>query len=100
MCVLVVGEEEKCKTVKTAPTEVADQSPETKKQPDWFADSLSRLKPLFQKRNTLYSKWLSFGLERSPKHQVMLDRQSEWQRTHGSKQRQKKHSVIDRKRNR
>ena len=63
------GVEEKWKTVKTALIEAADQclGPETKRQPDWFADSLSRLEPLFQKRNALYSKWLSSWLERDRK---------------------------------
>ncbi len=38
-----------------------------RKQPDWFRESSSILEPLFQRRNSLYSKRLSSGKERDKK---------------------------------
>ena len=34
-----------------------------RKQPDWFRDSETELKPLFAERNRLHTLWLSTGLE-------------------------------------
>ena len=40
---------------------------EKRKKPDWFLDSAEIIEPLLSKRNQLYSRWLSTGLERDKK---------------------------------
>ena len=53
---------------------------EKRKQPDWFRESSTSLKPLLQLRNGLYSKWLSSRKKSETRrdlqrHSVMPDRQ-------------------------
>jgi len=55
--------EEKWKAVSAALTSAADGvlGTSSRRQPDWFSDSQSRLKPLLNNRNRAYTRWLQTG---------------------------------------
>ncbi len=57
--------EEKWSAVTSALVDTAEEylGFQTRKQPDWFKESLTTLEPLLQRRSSLYSKWLSSGKE-------------------------------------
>ena len=59
------GLEQMWKAVKVALCEAAETvlERESKRQPDWFRESEVSLTSVFEKRNTLYKKWIRTGVE-------------------------------------
>ena len=57
--------EEKWTAIRSALTETAQSvlGKENRRHPDWFKESAGELKPFSERRNDLYSKWLSSGKE-------------------------------------
>ena len=59
--------EEKWNFLKSTSCEVAESTlgKQTRRNPDWFVESVPKLKPLLDKRNQLYLKYLSTNKERT-----------------------------------
>ena len=89
--------EKKWTYVKSALCEAAEATigREKRRQADWFRESAPTIRPLVQKRNALYNKWLSSGkvlTKRSLRNLVRKTRKpSERQRTTGSRSKPMKH---------
>ena len=58
--------EEKWESVKAGLCETSESvlDYETRRQPDWFRESEADLKPLLERRTSLYTLWLSTARER------------------------------------
>ena len=70
--------EEKWKSIKSALCESAELVLGRVKRgnPDWFQESSHLLKPLFEERNRLYTKWLGSGKEDDKKRFLRLRREA------------------------
>ena len=58
--------QEKWNTLKSALSDAAeaDLGHSKRRQPDWFQDNSSKIRSLIEKRNKMYSLWLSTGMQR------------------------------------
>ena len=68
--------QEKWSTLKCALCEAAgtDLGYSNRIQPDWFQDSATKIRPLIEKRNKLYSLWMSTSKERDKRKFVAAHR--------------------------
>ena len=67
--------QEKWNTLKRALSDAAeaDLGHSKRRQPDWFQDNSSKIRSLIEKRNKMYSLWLSTGMQRD-KHKFVTAR--------------------------